>query len=163
MADPLILHENWPLALRGFFDPVSVRNRLIGWHAVVLGKGDHIPAGFTCYDEDQLRDQLSGWASGQRIPRVKIKFGNPGARTRRGTWPACSRRGRPSATTWNCSSMRTAATGRKQAIRVMDATVGLDVRWFEEPVSSDDRGSRRSASYGLEIFGHCLFLTVRRQ
>jgi hypothetical protein len=36
--------ENWPSALRGFFDPVGVRNLLIGWHAVVLGEGDHVPA-----------------------------------------------------------------------------------------------------------------------
>ena len=31
--------------------------------------------GFTAYDEGQLREQLSGWVSGQRIPRVKIKIG----------------------------------------------------------------------------------------
>jgi L-alanine-DL-glutamate epimerase-like enolase superfamily enzyme len=36
----------------------------------VYGRG-----GFTPYDEGQLRDQLSGWASGQGIPRVKIKIG----------------------------------------------------------------------------------------
>ena len=34
---------------------------------------DNVPVycsgGFTCYDDDQLRDQLSGWASGQRISR----------------------------------------------------------------------------------------------
>ncbi len=28
--------------------------------------------------------------------------------------------------------------GRKQAIRIMAAAADLDVRWFEEPVSSDD-------------------------
>jgi L-alanine-DL-glutamate epimerase-like enolase superfamily enzyme len=28
--------------------------------------------------------------------------------------------------------------GRKQAIRIMEAAADLDVRWFEEPVSSDD-------------------------
>jgi len=28
--------------------------------------------------------------------------------------------------------------GRKQAIRMMRAARDLDVRWFEEPVSSDD-------------------------
>ena len=28
--------------------------------------------------------------------------------------------------------------GRKQAIRVINASRRLDVRWFEEPVSSDD-------------------------
>ena len=31
--------------------------------------------GFTAYGEGELREQLSGWVSGQRIPRVKIKIG----------------------------------------------------------------------------------------
>ncbi len=30
------------------------------------------------------------------------------------------------------------AYGRKQAIRVLRRAADLDVRWFEEPVSSDD-------------------------
>lgn len=31
--------------------------------------------GFTCYDDQQLRDQLAGWTQGLEIPRVKIKIG----------------------------------------------------------------------------------------
>ena len=31
--------------------------------------------GFTAYSDGQLGEQLSGWVSGQRIPRVKIKIG----------------------------------------------------------------------------------------
>jgi L-alanine-DL-glutamate epimerase-like enolase superfamily enzyme len=34
--------------------------------------------------------------------------------------------------------------GRKQAIRVMAAAADLDVRWFEEPVSSDDLAGLRA-------------------
>jgi L-alanine-DL-glutamate epimerase-like enolase superfamily enzyme len=103
---------------------------------------DRVPVygsgGFTTYAESQLRDQLSAWASGQRIPRVKIKIGE--------SWGADPAR--------DLNRMRQARAiigddvelfvdanggyGRKQAIRVMDAAADLDVRWFEEPVSSDD-------------------------
>ena len=31
--------------------------------------------GFTSYDDDRTREQLSGWVDKQRIPRVKIKIG----------------------------------------------------------------------------------------
>ena len=44
VADPLVLHENWPPALRGFFDPSGVCDLLISRHAVVLGEGYHAPA-----------------------------------------------------------------------------------------------------------------------
>jgi L-alanine-DL-glutamate epimerase-like enolase superfamily enzyme len=39
--------------------------------------------------------------------------------------------------------------GRKQAIRVMDAAADLDVRWFEEPVSSDDLEGLREVKDGV--------------
>ena len=95
-------------------------------------------AGFTTYDERQLRHQLGHWALEQRIPRVKIKIGE--------SWGADPSR--------DLERMRQARTiigedtelfvdanggyTRKQAIRMMAAAADLDVRWFEEPVSSDD-------------------------
>ncbi len=94
--------------------------------------------GFTAYGEGELREQLGGWVSGQRIPRVKIKIGE--------SWGSNEAR--------DLARMRQAREtvgagaelfvdanggyGRKQAIRVMAAATDLDVRWFEEPVSSDD-------------------------
>jgi len=94
--------------------------------------------GFTCYDEDQLRDQLSRWASGQRIPRVKIKIGESwGTDTARDV----ARMQQARAVVGDDVELFVDANGgygRKQAIRVMDAAADLDVRWFEEPVSSDD-------------------------
>ena len=105
---------------------------------------DEVPVygsgGFTPYGDDQLRAQLTGWAMEQRIPRVKIKIGE--------SWGGDVAR--------DLARMRQAREvvggdvelyvdanggyGRKQAIRVMNAAAadGLDVRWFEEPVSSDD-------------------------
>ena len=110
--------------------------RLLGGVRVdvpVYGSG-----GFTCYDEDQLRDQLSRWASGQRIPRVKIKIGESwGTDTARDV----ARMQQARAAVGDDVELFVDANGgygRKQAIRVMDAAADLDVRWFEEPVSSDD-------------------------
>ena len=95
--------------------------------------------GFTVYDERQLRDQLTHWTVEQRIPRVKIKIGE--------SWGTDTPR--------DLDRMRQARTvigddvelfvdanggyTRKQAIRVMTvAAADFGVRWYEEPVSSDD-------------------------
>ena len=123
----------WDLKARVLGLPL---HRLLGAvrdHAPVYGSG-----GFTSYDQDQLHQQLTGWVYGQHIPRVKIKVGE--------SWGG--------AVTRDLARMRQArnvvgpdvelfvdANGgydRKQAIRMIQAAADLDVRWFEEPVSSDD-------------------------
>jgi L-alanine-DL-glutamate epimerase-like enolase superfamily enzyme len=94
--------------------------------------------GFTTYDDRQLRDQLSGWALEQRIPRVKIKVGE--------SWGTAAGRDLDRmAQARDVIGPQTelfvdanGGYGRKQAIRVMSAAADLDIRWFEEPVSSDD-------------------------
>jgi L-alanine-DL-glutamate epimerase-like enolase superfamily enzyme len=99
--------------------------------------------GFTTYDDRQLTEQLTHWTVDQRIPRVKIKIGE--------SWGRCVDR--------DVERMRRArevvgadvelfvdangAYGAGQAIRVMDDVSDLDVRWFEEPVSSDDLAGLR--------------------
>lgn len=94
--------------------------------------------GFTTYDDTQLREQLSHWALEQRIPRVKIKIGESW-----GTNPArdLDRIRQARAVIGEQTQLFVDANGgysRKQAIRVMHAAAEADVRWFEEPVSSDD-------------------------
>ena len=111
-------------------------------HKLLGAVRDEVPVygsgGFTGYDESRLREQLSHWAHEQRIPRVKIKIGE--------SWGRAVER--------DLARIRQArdavgvdvelyvdANGgyqRKQAVRLMAATADLDVRWFEEPVSSDD-------------------------
>ncbi|GAA3777347.1 enolase C-terminal domain-like protein [Plantactinospora mayteni] len=110
--------------------------RLIGTvrdRAPVYGSG-----GFTSYDDAQLGRQLEYWVHQLRIPRVKIKIGE--------SWGNAVDR--------DLARIRYArdvigadaelyvdANGgytHKQAIRVAYATTDLDVRWLEEPVSSDD-------------------------
>jgi L-alanine-DL-glutamate epimerase-like enolase superfamily enzyme len=94
--------------------------------------------GFTAYDDRQLRDQLSGWALEQRIPRVKIKVGE--------SWgTAAGRDLERMAQAREVIGPQTelfvdanGGYGRKQAIRIMSAAADLDIRWLEEPVSSDD-------------------------
>jgi L-alanine-DL-glutamate epimerase-like enolase superfamily enzyme len=94
--------------------------------------------GFTSYRDDELRRELGGWVHDDGIPRVKMKIGE--------SWGAATDR--------DIARMRLArevvgpdaelyvdANGgytAKQAIRVAHAVRDLDVRWFEEPVSSDD-------------------------
>ena len=103
---------------------------------------DRVPVygsgGFTSYTDGQLRDQVSGWVSGQGIPRVKIKIGESW-----GADPArdLARMRQARAAAGDAAELFVDANGgytRKQAIRLMDAAAGLDVRWLEEPVSSDD-------------------------
>jgi L-alanine-DL-glutamate epimerase-like enolase superfamily enzyme len=124
----------------------DLKARLLGLplYRLLGAARDEVPVygsgGFTTYGDEQLREQLTGWAAGQHIPRVKIKIGE--------SWGGDPAR--------DLARMRQAREivgdqvelyvdanggyGRKQAIRVMNAATadGLDVRWFEEPVSSDD-------------------------
>jgi L-alanine-DL-glutamate epimerase-like enolase superfamily enzyme len=94
--------------------------------------------GFTTYDDQRTPEQLSHWVHGQGIPRVKIKIGESHgavedrdlhriALARRVIGPEVE--------------LYVDANGGytvKQAVRVMRASREADVRWLEEPVSSDD-------------------------
>jgi L-alanine-DL-glutamate epimerase-like enolase superfamily enzyme len=122
----------------------DLKARLLGLplHRLLGAVHERLPVygsgGFTTYSPGQLRDQLTGWAQEQCIPRVKIKIGE--------SWGA-----HPDDDLYRMRAARTAigagvelyvdangAYTAKQAIRLMSAAEELDVRWFEEPVSSDD-------------------------
>jgi len=122
----------------------DLKARLLGLplHRLLGAVRDQVPVygsgGFTAYDERQLREQLSHWALEQRIPRVKIKIGESW-----GADPArdLQRMHQARAVVGEDVELFVDANGgyaRKQAIRVMRAAADLDVRWYEEPVSSDD-------------------------
>jgi L-alanine-DL-glutamate epimerase-like enolase superfamily enzyme len=99
--------------------------------------------GFTTYDERQSARQLEGWVSGEGIPRVKIKIGE--------SWGSdiprdLARIRQARKLIGDAAELYVDANGaytRKQAIRVLSAAVDEDVRWFEEPVSSDDLAGLR--------------------
>jgi len=93
--------------------------------------------GFTTYDERRLRDQLGHWVHEERIPRVKIKIGESWG-TRVGRDLERMRHARDEIGGAELFVDANGAYGAKQAVRVMEDAGDLDIRWFEEPVSSDD-------------------------
>lgn len=118
----------------------AVRDRV-----AVYGSG-----GFTTYTEDQLRDQLEGWAQGQHIPRVKIKIGEDGG-TNMPRDLARIRQAR--AAIGPDTELFVDANGAytaKQAIRVLRAAAEEQVTWFEEPVSSDHLAGLRTVRRAVE-------------
>jgi L-alanine-DL-glutamate epimerase-like enolase superfamily enzyme len=132
----------WDLAARLVDLPLHRYLGAVRDEVPVYGSG-----GFTSYDESQLRDQLVGWTSGQGIGRVKIKIGES-----RGTRPQrdLERMRQARGAIGDDVELFVDANGgysRKQAIRVMREASDLDIRWFEEPVSSDDLDGMRTVRY----------------
>lgn len=127
----------------------DLKARLLGLplHRLLGAVREEVPVygsgGFTTYDQGQLREQLRHWAGDQRIPRVKIKIGESwGNRPERDL----KRMGQAREAVGSDVELFVDANGGyvgKQAIRVMAAAADLDVRWFEEPVSSDDLAGLR--------------------
>jgi L-alanine-DL-glutamate epimerase-like enolase superfamily enzyme len=116
-------------------------------HRLIGAARDAVPVygsgGFTTYDHSRLRDQLNAWTGELGIPRVKIKIGE--------SWGTCTRRDmsrirQARAVIGDAVELYVDANGAydaKQAIRLISAVDDMDVRWFEEPVSSDDLAGLR--------------------
>lgn len=100
---------------------------------MVYGSG-----GFTTYDDGRTRAQVHRWVEEQAIPRVKIKIGE--------SWGTAVDRDLQRVqlvreTAGADVEVFVDANGGYtvgQAVRVGHVLDNLDVRWFEEPVSSDD-------------------------
>ena len=116
--------------------------------------------GFTSYSVAQLQAQLGGWvASG--VPRVKMKVGRDPAADVERVRAARAAIG-PTAELFVDAN---GAYSRKQALAFAEAFAEYGVRWFEEPVSSDDleglRLLRDRAPAGMDIaageYGYDLF------
>jgi L-alanine-DL-glutamate epimerase-like enolase superfamily enzyme len=115
---------------------------------------DEVPVygsgGFTTYDEPRLRDQLGHWTGELGIPRVKIKIGESwGQRTDRDL----ARMRQARSVIGDSAELfvdANGAYGRKQAVRLARAAADLDIRWFEEPVSSDDLEGLRAVRDAVE-------------
>jgi len=106
--------------------------------------------GFTSYDEDQLRKQLSGWAE-QGIQRVKMKIGRE---PRKDPDRVAAARDAIGSNVELFVDANGAYT-RKQALELANRFRDFGVSWFEEPVSSDDldglRLLRDRAPAGMQI------------
>ncbi|HUI84056.1 MAG TPA: enolase C-terminal domain-like protein [Candidatus Binatia bacterium] len=116
--------------------------------------------GFTSYSDRELAEQLSGWAE-QGIRSVKMKIGRDPERDIERV--AVAREAIGSGTQLFVDA--NGAYFRKQALRQAEAFAEYDVRWFEEPVSSDDLDGLRlvrdrapammqiaAGEYGYDIF-----------
>jgi L-alanine-DL-glutamate epimerase-like enolase superfamily enzyme len=123
----------WDLKARLLNVPLAGLFGVVHDSVPVYGSG-----GFTTYDDERMTAQLTGWTQDQRIPRVKIKIGQSwGGDEPRDLARVASAR----AAVGPDVELFVDANGgyqRKQAIRLARAMAEFDVRWFEEPVSSDD-------------------------
>jgi L-alanine-DL-glutamate epimerase-like enolase superfamily enzyme len=104
--------------------------------STLLGRRrDHVPVygsgGFCSYSDAQLSAQLSGWAE---FGRVKMKVGRDAADDPRRVAVARAAIGPDVELMVDANGAWDAA----QAIAMAERFAEYDVRWFEEPVSSDD-------------------------
>jgi L-alanine-DL-glutamate epimerase-like enolase superfamily enzyme len=134
----------------------DLKARLVGVPLATLldAAHDRVPVygsgGFTSYSDERLAAQLGGWAA-EGIPRVKMKVGREPERDVRRVELAREAIGQEVELFIDANGALT----RKRALHFAERYAELDVRWFEEPVSSDDleglRLLRDRAPAGMEI------------
>jgi L-alanine-DL-glutamate epimerase-like enolase superfamily enzyme len=123
----------WDLKARLLGVPLG--NALPRFHAAVPVYGS---GGFTSYSDEQLADQLGGWAQ-MGIPRVKMKVGREPDKD-----PERSRVARDAI--GEGVELLVDANGayaRKQALYWAEAFAEEGITYLEEPVSSEDREGLR--------------------
>jgi len=106
--------------------------------AILLGRCRHeVPiygsGGFTSYTDDQLRAQLSTWVERDGCRFVKMKVGSEPTRD--------PERVRAAKSAIGDAELFVDANGAfavKQALGFAETCADADIRWFEEPVTSDD-------------------------
>jgi len=136
----------WDLKARLLELPLATLLDAVHEEVPIYGSG-----GFTSYPDERLAEQLGGWAE-QGIPRVKMKVGREPERDLHRVAVARDAIGEDTELFVDANG----ALNRKQALRFADEYAErFDVRWFEEPVSSDDleglRLLRDRAPAGMEI------------
>ena len=136
----------WDLKARVLELPLAVLLDQAHESVPIYGSG-----GFTSYTDARLDEQFSGWVE-QGIPRVKMKVGRDPARDLHRVEVVRKAVGEQTEVFVDANG----ALGRKEALWFANEYQELfDVRWFEEPVSSDDldglRLIRDRAPAGLEI------------
>lgn len=135
----------WDLKARLLDLPLVTLLGQVHDRVAVYGSG-----GFTSYSDEQLQQQLGGWV-GDGMRMVKMKIGRHPDDDRRRVQVARAAIG-PHAKLFVDAN---GAYSRKQALAFAEAFADLSVRWFEEPVSSDDldglRMLRDRAPSGMDI------------
>ncbi|GFG68491.1 enolase C-terminal domain-like protein [Mycolicibacter senuensis] len=135
----------WDLRARLLDESLVVALGAVREDTPIYGSG-----GFTSYDDDTLRGQLAGWVE-EGIGRVKMKVGRDPAADPARVAAARSAIG-------DRAELYVDANGayhRKQALACAQRFAECRVRWFEEPVSSDDLEGlhllRERAPAGMDI------------
>jgi L-alanine-DL-glutamate epimerase-like enolase superfamily enzyme len=135
----------WDLKARLLEQPLVVLIDAVHDTVPIYGSG-----GFCSYSDPRLRDQLGGWAE-QGIPRVKMKVGRDPERDRERVAAARAAIGDDTELFVDANG----AYSRQEAVAWSHVYAdGYDVKWFEEPVSSDDLeglGFVRAQSPGIDI------------
>jgi L-alanine-DL-glutamate epimerase-like enolase superfamily enzyme len=134
----------------------DLKARLLGVPLVHLlgGVRTGIPVygsgGFTSYDDAQLEDQMGGWAS-QGFQRVKMKVGTQPEDDPRRVRVARNAIGENVELFVDGNGGYTVT----QAMALAQSFAEEGVRWFEEPVSSDDlaglRQIRQRTPFGMDV------------
>jgi L-alanine-DL-glutamate epimerase-like enolase superfamily enzyme len=106
--------------------------------ATLLGRcRDRVPiygsGGFTTYSPEQLRSQLRGWVERDGCRFVKMKIGGEPERD-----PKRVEHARSAIGNHELFVDANGAFSVKQALDFTEACRDADIRWFEEPVTSDD-------------------------
>ena len=89
--------------------------------------------GFTTYFDDRLREQLSGWVERDGCRFVKMKIGSDPEKD-----PARALAAKQAIGDRQLFVDANGAFSVKEALRFTEASADADIRWFEEPVTSDD-------------------------
>jgi L-alanine-DL-glutamate epimerase-like enolase superfamily enzyme len=107
--------------------------------------------GFTSYSDERLREQLAGWVENDGCRFVKMKIGSDAARDPERVRAAKSAIGESAELFVDANG----AFSVKQALDLAEECADADIRWFEEPVTSDDTAGlnlmRRRAPEQIEI------------
>ena len=135
----------WDLKARLLNLPIAVLLGTVRNSVPIYGSG-----GFTSYSVGQLKSQLGGWVE-QGISRVKMKIGRDGRADIKRVRAAREAIGADAELFVDANG----AYSRKQALDQAEKFADMNVRWFEEPVSSDDlaglRLLRDRAPAGMDI------------
>ncbi|KAA6457608.1 mandelate racemase [Acidobacteria bacterium AB60] len=133
MAISAIDNALWDLRARLLHAPLVNLLGRVREEIEVYGSG-----GFTSYDDEQLRTQLGGWAA-QGFKKLKMKVGSRPLDDPRRVRVAREAVGKEVELFVDANGAYTAA----QAMALAEVFSESGVRWFEEPVSSDDLAGMR--------------------
>jgi L-alanine-DL-glutamate epimerase-like enolase superfamily enzyme len=128
----------WDLKARLLDQPLAGLLGVVHDEVAVYGSG-----GFSSLTDGELVEQLTAWAQGGGIPRVKLKVGSAWGSLPRRDLERVARVREALGAEVELYVDANGAYDRKQAIRLGRELAGQGVTWFEEPVSSDDLAGLR--------------------